>query len=447
MMQRKATLGIARCCSPALLLLFAALVQAQADAFERDRMKRILKNVSQEVERNFYDPQMRGLDWKALTEQASERIDKANSVGAMLTAIFALVEKLKDSHTFFIPPARPVTPLFGFEAKPFGDEIRIHKLKKGGAAAAGGLQLGDRLVSINGFRVERSSVDLMMLDFRHLWPVRLMEIAYSRNNEAPQKVRVEAKLKKEAITEDLRTLDSIYRYLQESGDEYGEREEVYASTASFAAGAIAYLKLKTFAISTDNADGLVERLQKSRAYIVDLRENTGGSVDALLAFANHFEEQPTTMGEIVRRKKTDKLELKPKRPILGGPLFILVDSHSMSASEMFARHFQRSGRAKIVGDRSPGRVNAAHIIPLETGTGVIVAYGVEVSVGRVVFPGGEQLEGLGVTPDVPCVPSEGDLRAERDTCRALALSLARKALGLPETGAAETEKKIEANRP
>ncbi len=118
-------------------------------------------------------------------------------------------------------------------------------------------------------------------------------------------------------------------------------------------------------------------------------------------------------------------------------MFILIDSRSMSASEMFARHFQRTGRAKVIGDYSLGRVNAAHIIPLESGTYNLVLYGVEVSVARVVLPGGEELENRGVTPDQVCIPTGEDLREKRDPCRDLAVSLARKALGLPEQPAKE----------
>ncbi len=270
--------------------LTAARLFGQADSFERDRMKSILQNVSQEIEKNFYDPQMHGLDWKALTAQARERIEKAKSAGEMLTAIFVLVDKLKDSHTFFIPPPRAVKALFGFEAKPFGDEIRIYKLKKDGAAAAAGLQLGDRLFSINGYPVERRSFDLLMLYLRRLRPVAVMDFVYSRGNEPPQQMRVQGKMKEEPIMKDLTTLESIYNLLAEM------KEEEYARRASYE-GDIGYVNLRTFAVESDLAEGALDALKKSRAYIIDLRGNTGGGVDTLAAFASHFVEQPTVMAD------------------------------------------------------------------------------------------------------------------------------------------------------
>src|SRR4051794_5055880 len=75
-------------------------------SFERSRMQDILSRVSKDIEKYYYDPKLNGLDWKALTAQSKEKIGQAESVGPMLTAIFSLVDKLHDSHTVFLPPAR-----------------------------------------------------------------------------------------------------------------------------------------------------------------------------------------------------------------------------------------------------------------------------------------------------------------------------------------------------
>ena len=125
-----------------LLALASLPVLGQDMKLERDRMQAMLKIVSQNIEKNFYDPNLKGLDWKALSSAAEARINDAKTPGEMLTAIFALVDKLKDSHTQFSPPSYVHRPLFGFEAKAFGEEIRIYQIKSGSAAANAGLQIG-----------------------------------------------------------------------------------------------------------------------------------------------------------------------------------------------------------------------------------------------------------------------------------------------------------------
>ena len=67
----------------------------------------------------------------------------------------------------------------------------------------------------------------------------------------------------------------------------------------------------------------------------------------------------------------------------------------------------------------------------EIGTERVVPFGVQIGMGRVIFPDGTELEKHGVMPDVPCLPSGRDMREERDVCLLKAVAMAREKLGLP----------------
>lgn len=407
-----------------LLLVVCSLpLAAQVDRLDRERMRDILNVVAKDVEKNFYDPQLHGLNWKELTEQARQKIDNAKSAGEMITAIFVLVDKLQDSHTKFLPPSRVNRPLFGFEAKAFGDDIRIYQLKKNGAAAEAGLHLGDRILRVNGFTAERNSFDLMLLYFRYLRPVPEMNITYARGSDPPQTTQVKAKIKRGTMVLDLTNDLNIWDLLEEYADDSRRDHEVMLE------GDIGYLEITDF--DTQEV-GIVHQLSASKAVIVDLRGNPGGYRNAVLELAGHFEAGPAIMAEEIGRKKTEQLKIKPQKPNFPVPLFILVDSRSASAAEMFARHFQRTGRAVVIGDHSSGRVNSSMFFSERIGTDRIVPFGVQISVGKLVFPGGEELEKQGVTPDVVCLPASDDLHEHRDPCLKQAVSLARKKLGLSE---------------
>ena len=149
-----------------LLLVVRALPQ-DLD-FERARALQILDQVSDSIRKNFYDPQLHGLDWKALTAQARQRIEQAKSLDGLYAPIFVLVDSLQDSHTKFIPPGRAARIRFGFEAKPFGDRILVYEIRKKGAAEAAGLQLGDQILAVNGFKAERATFRELMLFLRVL---------------------------------------------------------------------------------------------------------------------------------------------------------------------------------------------------------------------------------------------------------------------------------------
>ena len=88
-----------------LLTAFGVIAQqASAQSVERGVWEDILKLVSADVEKNFYDPQMKGLDWAALTEETRERIRTSSNTGQMILAVSALLSRLQDSYTYFVPP-------------------------------------------------------------------------------------------------------------------------------------------------------------------------------------------------------------------------------------------------------------------------------------------------------------------------------------------------------
>jgi C-terminal processing protease CtpA/Prc len=78
----------------------------------------------------------------------------------------------------------------------------------------------------------------------------------------------------------------------------------------------------------------------------------------------------------------------------------------------------------VIGDHTAGFATAANFYSHTSGTDTIVPYGVQVATARVVFPGNEDLEKKGVTPDQVCIPTSSDLAAGKDICRDKAYEIA-----------------------
>lgn len=264
------------------LFLFAFVTasagQRKVSDLERDRMHAILDEVAKTIEKNFYDPQLRGLAWKALLAKTHKTLDAAESNGEMLTAISSVPFNLQDSHTIFIPPGLVSQPLFGFEAKAFGNAIRVYELKKDGAAAAAGLQLGDQIVGVNGFDADRQSFDMMMLYLRALQPVGQMEMTIVRGNEKPRALTVNAKIKKRQVLTDFFSGGgaALWELIREA--ENADKPNEYKV---FPDG-VGYVHLPAFYGANDGSmRALAKKVDEARGFVVDLRGNPGGSVDAL----------------------------------------------------------------------------------------------------------------------------------------------------------------------
>lgn len=405
----------------AFALLFSASIGSATDLkMERSRAQKILEIVAKDIESNFYDPTLKGLDWKNLVSETDQKIANAQSVSEAYTSLFALINQLDDSHTVFLPPGRAADIRFGFNAKAIGDKVLVYEVTKKGAAESAGLKPGDELLTVNGFNADRRTFRMMMLYLRVLRPVTVMELTYRRGTAEPQKVRIEARVEQKSLVTDLSDGSDIWRLVRE--EENNEREYRPAWQKYDEVG---YLRLREFTYDeADVGQSFLKKTNGPKAAIIDLRGNGGGAEKGLLDLAGFFEPARTVMGQVVSRKGAEPLNVSPKSPNSPIPLIILVDSESASASEMFARHFQREGRAVVVGDRSAGAVNQARLFSHHMGTEIMIFYGVEIAVAKVILPDQEILENKGVTPDQICLPTSADLQDGKDPCLDRAVAIA-----------------------
>ena len=128
-------------------------------------------------------------------------------------------------------------------------------------------------------------------------------------------------------------------------------------------GDVGYITLPKFYADFENPDGRssyedvaieVEKLMKSKVkgIILDLRNNSGGSLNDVVQMSGLFIED----GPIVQVKGRDKapviLRDKDERVVYTGPLIVMVNTQSASASEILAAALQDYGRAVIVGSQS-----------------------------------------------------------------------------------------------
>jgi len=409
--------------------LFVGNAAADQLGDEKARAKQILKIVVSDLEKNYYDPTFHGENLRELQTKANDMIDNSRSVGQVYTAIFGLVDRLNDSHTMFLPPGRTQFPQFGFEAKAYGDKVFFTKIKKKGGARAAGLQVGDQILQVNGFEAERGSFDKMMLFFHVLQPVSELELLVVRGKEPPRKIVTTATVKKGMRVFDTENDLNIWDLITDAESDEEESDKSSFLKAEENSG-IGYFHLRAFDMEPETASSWATLMGNAKGVIVDLRGNFGGRLDTLVAFANKFTTEPTVMGDLIGRKKTEPIKLKPARGAYSVPMIILVDSQSASAAEMFARHFQRVKRAIVIGDKTSGAVVASKTFSEQLGAERVVPFAIQISTSKVIFPDNENLEARGVQPDQMCVPTGDELRSNRDLCYTVAMQALAKQLGI-----------------
>lgn len=80
---------------------------------DRDSARDMFAQIGSDVKKHYYDPNFHGVDWAAVTQSTEQAIDNSASLNRALSEIAAGLDKLNDSHTFFLPPSRPYTMNLG----------------------------------------------------------------------------------------------------------------------------------------------------------------------------------------------------------------------------------------------------------------------------------------------------------------------------------------------
>lgn len=166
---------------------------------------------------------------------------------------------------------------------------------------------------------------------------------------------------------------------------------------------IAYIRLTVF--GTQSQQEFVEAMlelteeigpDQIRGFILDLRNNGGGSFDTAIAIADDFLER----GEIVSTRGRDPQDNQRYNARAGDladgrPVIVLINGGSASASEIVAGALQDLRRATIVGVTSFGKGSVQTIFPLGAELGAI-----RLTTALWYTPSGRPIQDVGVTPDI-----------------------------------------------
>ncbi|TSC65138.1 MAG: carboxyl-terminal processing protease [Candidatus Berkelbacteria bacterium Gr01-1014_85] len=150
--------------------------------------------------------------------------------------------------------------------------------------------------------------------------------------------------------------------------------------------------------------------QPAKGLILDLRNNPGGALDAVIAMTSRLLEPGQTVVKI--KDKSGQLEtvktVGATNRLAGLPLVILTNAGSASASEIMAGALQDYGRGRVIGDKTFGKGSVQELHDLQAGARV------RVTIAEWLTPKERAINKVGLEPDVKVVPTEAQLQADQD---------------------------------
>lgn len=144
------------------------------------------------------------------------------------------------------------------------------------------------------------------------------------------------------------------------------------------------------ALKDDGMDGL----------IIDLRNNGGGSLQEAVELTGLFVESGPVVQVANLDYEPDVYNDVDDDALWNGPLAVIVNGYSASASEIFAGAIQDYGLGVVVGSKTFGKGTVQSLIALQRGE-------LKLTERRFFRVSGEGTEQNGVTPDIPFPVSEG----------------------------------------
>jgi carboxyl-terminal processing protease len=378
----------------------------------------VFEKVWKEINDNYYDPTFKGVNWQEVHNRYLPLVQGVQTDPEFYTLLNKMAGELRDSHTRILPPALLANlqsqkrPGPGFTVEEVEGKPVITSVADDSDAQRAGIESGMIVLSID----EQSVTEKIAEIRKTIAPSSSKRFDETRTYAAIFGGAAGKTLKLKLQRADGSTFEtSVTFQLLSTAPKLTTR--VLPSGPAYAA-----FNLFTPDIAKDFKEAL-RNFQDAPGLIIDLRNNSGGSSQALYPLAaSLYNSKILFLRDTNRTGKelhdAPPLEVsigEPGKQLYSGPVVILVGPRSGSTAELFAAALQETKRAVVIGSQSCGCAVGINKERRLTGGGIL-----EISEILWLTPSGRKIEGEGVVPDRVVVPGIADLQQKRDPVLATA---------------------------
>ncbi len=330
--------------------------------------------------------------FERIREDAVDPVADSKLIDAAITGMLSGL----DPHAAYIDPAAyqamhapggPAEAGIGVAVMLDNGELKVISPRDGSPAAAGGIEPGDLIFSID--KVPTYELTLAEAEQKLRGPAgSTVKLALQRG-EQPKPIRL--------------TLKRAVLHLQ-------------TVTAQVKDGDIGYLRIAGFDDDTPAAlTAAVQDLRHKTAgklvgLVLDLRNNPGGNFQDAVAAADAFLDK----GDVALVKGRDPGSIKhiaatPGDLVKGLPIVALVNGGTADEAELVAGALQDNHRAMLLGTKTYGESDIETLIPLASGGAI------RLTTTRFTTPDGREIQGKGITPDIAVTPLKIEKLAQEES--------------------------------
>ncbi|WAS05019.1 S41 family peptidase [Gloeomargaritales cyanobacterium VI4D9] len=357
--------------------LLATGAGKQSWAGLKESPKQLVDEVWQIIYRDYVDASFNRNDWRQVRQQVLSR--EYSSKEEAYKAIREMLDKLGDPYTRFMDPQQFANLRVDTSGELTGVGIQLAQEEKtdrlvviapieNTPAARAGILAQDYIVSIDGRSTKGMDINEAVSLIRGR-PGTTVRLVIERGKQT-----LEFTLKRERIE-----IHAVRHELRETPT-----------------GKVGYIRMTQFnGNASQDVREAIRKLESQgvSGYILDLRSNPGGLLQASIDIARMWMNKGTIVSTVTRVGEAERYEAS-RRPLTERPLVILVDGGSASASEILAGALQDNGRATLVGTKTFGKGLVQSVRELQDGSGVAV------TIAKYLTPSGKDINKEGIVPDV-----------------------------------------------
>ncbi len=356
--------------------------------------QKLLNEAWRIVNRSYVDDTFNHQNWRSIRDKVVK--EPLNDREKTYTAIHEMLANLDDPFTRLLKPEqyRSLQVNTSGELTGVGLQIAIEPQTNtltviapiaGSPADRAGIQPLDRILKIDGTPTSELSLDEAATKMRGSVGTPITLTLGREGRDSPEDIE---------LVRDRIALNPVYAELQSGPDN----------------SPLGYIRLSQFsANATAEVAHAIEKLEKQGAtsYILDLRNNPGGLLQAGIEIARLWIDSGTIVYTVNRQGILGSFEASGEA-LTGDPLIVLVNKGTASASEILAGALQDNGRAQLVGEKTFGKGLIQSLFDLSDGSGLAV------TVAKYETPNHTDINKLGIAPD-RVVPLESITRDQIGT--------------------------------
>ena len=256
-----------------------------------------------------------------------------------------------------------------------GDDILVINVFEDSPAAEAGIEAGDVITKVDGKAPADVDEAIDMLAGK---PGTSVTVTYKRGEKETECSMNRAKIEQDSVT---------FSKVEETDD------TGYIRIASFIEGTDRQFKAAVKELKNDGCS----------KFIIDLRDNGGGLVDAGIGIADYLLPECTIMTETTKSGAETVYTSKPGSA--GIEYVVLVNGDTASASEILTAAIQDNNGGTVIGSKTYGKGVTQSAHRFSDGSAV------KLTATEYFRPNGDKVNGVGVTPDIEVSDDEAMDRA------------------------------------